>query len=79
MLLDTGSGCASPHSIDGVAFGVGTWSISRISTVQVGQKVLDRYSVSTSSDEDGNASPQLDLADLDVLELDDNDGDDFDT
>ena len=35
--------------------------------------------MSTSSDEDGNASPQLDLADLDVLELDDNDGDDFDT
>ena len=37
------------------------------------------HDVSTSSDEDGNASPQLDLADLDVLELDDNDGDDFDT
>ena len=34
--------------------------------------------VSTSSKE-GNASPQLDLADPDVLELDDNDGDDFDT
>ena len=43
MLLDPGSGCASPRSIDGVAFGVGTWSISRISTVQVGQTVLDRY------------------------------------
>ena len=34
--------------------------------------------VSTSSKE-GNASPQLDSADPDVLELDDNDGDDFDT
>ena len=43
MLLDTGSGCASPLSIDGVAFGVGTWSTSRVSTVQVGQTVLDRY------------------------------------
>ena len=41
--LDPGSGCTSPHSIDGVAFGVGTWSTSRISTVQVGQTVLDRY------------------------------------
>ena len=30
VLLDTGSGCASPLSIDGVAFGVGAWSISRI-------------------------------------------------
>ena len=44
MLLDTGSGCASPLSIDGVAFGVGTGSTSRISTVQVGQTVLDHYS-----------------------------------
>ena len=43
MLLDTGSGCASPLSIDGVAFGVGTWSTSRFLTVQVGQTVLDRY------------------------------------
>ena len=43
MLLDPGSGCASPLSIDGVAFGVGTWSTSRSSTVQVGQTVLDRY------------------------------------
>ena len=43
MLLDPGSGCASPLSIDGVAFGVGTWSTSRFSTVQVGQTVLDRY------------------------------------
>ena len=43
MLLDPGSGCASPLSIDGVAFGVGTWSTSRVSTVQVGQTVLDRY------------------------------------
>ena len=43
MLLDTGSGCASPLSIDGVAFGVGTWSTSRVLTVQVGQTVLDRY------------------------------------
>ena len=34
--------------------------------------------VSTSSEE-GNASPQLDSADPDVLELNDNDGDDFDT
>ena len=45
MLLDTGSGCASPLSIDGVAFGVGTWSTSRVLTVQVGQTVLDRYSL----------------------------------
>ena len=43
MLLDPGSGCASPLSIDGVTFGVGTWSTSRVSTVQVGQTVLDRY------------------------------------
>ena len=43
MLLDTGSGCASPLSIDGVVFGVGTWLTSRVSTVQVGQTVLDRY------------------------------------
>ena len=35
--------------------------------------------VSTSSDEEGNASPQLDSAGLDMLELDDNDGDDVDT
>ena len=43
MLLDPGSGCASPLSIDGVAFCVSTWSTSRFSTVQVGQTVLDRY------------------------------------
>src|ERR1700744_4754449 len=43
VLLDTGSGCASPLSIDGVSFCVGTRSTSRISTVQVGQTVLDRY------------------------------------
>ena len=43
MLLDPGSGCTSPLSIDGVAFGVATWSTSRIPTVQVGQTVLDRY------------------------------------
>ena len=43
VLLDTGSGCASPLSIDGVAFGVGTWSTSRVLMVQVGQTVLDRY------------------------------------
>ena len=43
MLLDTGSGCTSPLSIDGIAFGVVTWSTSRISTVQVGQTVLDHY------------------------------------
>ena len=43
VLLDPGSGCASPLSIDGVTFGVVTWSTSRISTVQVGQTVLDRY------------------------------------
>ena len=43
VLLDPGSGCTSPLSIDGVAFGVITWSTSRISTVQVGQTVLDRY------------------------------------
>ena len=45
MLLDPSSGCASPLSIDGVAFGVGTWSTSGISTVQVGQTVLDRYTM----------------------------------
>ena len=44
MLLDPGSGCTSPLSIDGVAFGVVTWLTSRISMVQVGQTVLDRYS-----------------------------------
>ena len=43
VLLDPSSGCASPLSIDGVAFGVGTWSTSRFLTVQVGQTVLDRY------------------------------------
>ena len=43
VLLDPGSGCASPLSIDGVAFGVVTWSTSRFLTVQVGQTVLDRY------------------------------------
>ena len=43
MLLDPGSGCASPLSIDGVMFGVVTWSTSRISMVQVGQTVLDCY------------------------------------
>ena len=45
VLLDTGSGCASPLSIDSVAFGVGTWSTSRFLTVQVGQTVLDRYKI----------------------------------
>ena len=45
MLLDPGSGCASPLSIDGVAFGVVTWSTSRFLTVQVGQTVLDCYIV----------------------------------
>ena len=49
VLLDTGSGCASPLSIDGVAFGVGTWSTSRILTVQVGQTVLDRYKEDVSA------------------------------
>ena len=43
VLLDPGSGCASPLSIDGVAFGVVTRSTSRISMVQVGQIVLDHY------------------------------------
>ena len=43
MLLDPGSRCASPHSIDGVAFGVVAWLTSRILTVQVGQTVLDCY------------------------------------
>ena len=43
VLLDPGSGCASPLSINSVAFGVVTWSTSRISTVQVGQTVLDHY------------------------------------
>ena len=43
MLLDPGSGCASPLSIDGVAFGGSIRSTSRFSTVQVGQTVLDRY------------------------------------
>ena len=37
------SRCTSPHSIDGIMFGVVTWLTSRISTVQVGQTVLDRY------------------------------------
>ena len=45
VLLDTGSGCASPLSIDGVMFGVVTWSTSRFLTVQVRQTVLDRYSM----------------------------------
>ena len=45
VLLDPGSGCASPLSIDGVAFGAGTWSTSRFLTVQVGQTVLDRYNL----------------------------------
>ena len=49
VLLDPGSGCASPLSIDGVTFGVVTWSTSRISTVQVGQTVLDRYIRAPSS------------------------------
>ena len=43
VLLDPGSGCTSPHSIEGIAFGVSTWSTSRISTVQVRQTVLDCY------------------------------------
>ena len=43
VLLDPGSRCASPHSIDGVTFCVDTWSTSRISMVQVGQMVLDHY------------------------------------
>ena len=43
MLFDPDSGCTSPHSIDGVAFCVGTWTTSRISMVQVGQMVLDHY------------------------------------
>ena len=43
VLLDPGSRCASPLSIDGVAFGVVTWLTSRIPTVQVGQTVLDHY------------------------------------
>ena len=37
------SRCASPLSIDGITFGVVTWSTSRISMVQVRQTVLDRY------------------------------------
>ena len=45
VLLDPDSGCASPLSIDSIAFGVGTWLTSRISTVQVRQTVLDRYTV----------------------------------
>ena len=48
-ILDPGSGCASPLSIDGVAFGFGTWSTSRFSTVQVGQTALDRYTKYRSS------------------------------
>ena len=51
MLLDTGSRCASPLSIDGVAFGVGTRSTSRVLTVQVGQTVLDRYMDDLEADE----------------------------
>ena len=53
MLLDPGSGCASPLSIDGIAFGVVTWSTSRFSMVQVGQMVLDHYT----------AVPELSLLD----------------
>ena len=49
MLLDPGSGCASPLSIDGVAFEAVAWSTSRISTVQVGQTVLDRYTLRQKS------------------------------
>ena len=49
VLLDTGSGCASPLSIDGVAFGISTRLTSRFLTVQVGQTVLDRYMRSESS------------------------------
>ena len=45
VLPDPGSGCASPLSIDGVMFGVVAWSTSRISKVQVGQTVLDRYTL----------------------------------
>ena len=45
MLLDPGSGCTSPLSIDGVAFGVVTRSTSRFLTVQVRQTVLDHYSI----------------------------------
>ena len=48
VLLDPGSGCTSPLSIDGVAFGVVTWSTSRIPTVQVRQTVLDRYTLVVS-------------------------------
>ena len=43
VLLDPGSRCASPLSIDGVTFCVVTWLTSRISTVQVRQTVLDHY------------------------------------
>ena len=52
VLLDPGSGCASPLSIDSITFGVVTWSTSRISMVQVGQMVLDRYSFVTNYKQD---------------------------
>ena len=52
MLLDPGSGCASPLSIDGVAVSVSIRSASRISTVQVGQTVLDRYTFSDEEEDD---------------------------
>ena len=49
LLLDPSSRCASPHSIDGVTCGSSTRSTSRISTVQVGQTVLDCYSTGIST------------------------------
>ena len=59
VLLDTSSGCASPLSIDGIVFGVGTWSTSRFSTVQVGQTVLDRYSIAVIKYSDKAAHPAM--------------------
>ena len=53
VLLDPGSGCASPLSIDGIVFGVVTWSTSRISMVQVRQTVLDRYIEPDAKGSDG--------------------------
>ena len=54
------SGCASPLSIDGVAFGVVIWSTSRVLTVQVGQTVLDRYTLAAEEREARAAEEQED-------------------
>ena len=43
MLLDPGSRCTSPHSINGVVLEGVVWLTSRIVSVQVRQMVLDCY------------------------------------